>query len=163
MKLSEFLSDGIITKLVETEKKDYISFFSTTYKDNLKAAYDNLEKHPRWAIVAGYYAMHDLAKLFLAKKFGLKINKRVHTAVIIALKELLKEKESSERVITFLEKAEEIFNTSIVRYLEKGKREREKVQYYTGKFDFNLLKTNASYFLHNIAEPFIKIMEGLIK
>jgi len=124
----EFLSKGIISRLSETEREDYLRFFEHTYKDNIKAAKNNLEKHPRWAIIAGYYAMHDLAKLFLAKQFSLKISeKRVHLATIIALKQVLEEENTKARLLDLLKKAENIFSVNITRYLVKGRKEREKV------------------------------------
>lgn len=159
-----FLSKGIITKLSETERQDYIRFFEHTYKDNLEAAKDNLEKHPRWAIISSYYAMHDLAKLFLAKQFALKIGKkRVHLATITALKEVLEEENTKARLLELLEKAEDVFSVNITRYLIKGRKERGKVQYYSFKTDFDKIKDNASSFLNEIVKPFIKIIEDLMK
>ena len=163
MKFEELLSNKIIIKLVETEKSDYLKFFENTYKDNLRTAYDNLKKHPRWTIISGYYAMHDLAKFFLAKQFSLKINKRVHIATIICLEEVLKDKKLKNEITKLLEKAENIFSTNITRYLEKGKREREKVQYYNFKTDFSQITDNASHFIEDVVNPFIKIVERLLK
>lgn len=160
----EFLSKGIIVKLAETERQDYIKFFEHTYKDNIKAAHDNLEAHPRWAIIAGYYAMHDIAKLFLARRFSLKIGeKRVHLATITALQAVLKEENTKARLLELLEKAENVFSVNISRYLAKGRKEREKVQYYNFKTDFSKNRDNALSFLNDIAEPFIKIIEDLMK
>lgn len=160
----QFLSEGIIKRLSETERQDYIRFFEHTYTDNIKAAKDNLDLHPRWAIIAGYYAMHDLAKLCLAKQFALKIGeKRVHLATITALKEVLEEKNTKAKLLGLLEKAESIFSLNITRYLTKGRKEREKVQYYNFKTDFNKIRDNAYLFLKEIVEPFIKILEVLMK
>jgi uncharacterized protein (UPF0332 family) len=159
------MQEGVTSKLVETEKADYTGFFRTTYKDNLAAAGDNLIKHPRWCIIAGYYAMHDITKLFLADKYGLKINKRTHTATIIALREVLKEKETMDELLEMLKEADRIFReVNLVKYLEKGRSEREKAQYYTNeRLDFRTLHKKASYFVAEIVEPFMKIMEGLVK
>ena len=160
----EFLSEGIIRRLPETEKQDYVRFFEHTYQDNLKAAEDNLKTHPRWAIIAGYYAMHDLAKLFLAEQFSLKIGEeRVHLATITALKQVLKEEDAKAKLLELLENAENIFSVNISRYLAKGKKERGKVQYYNFKTDFERIKDNSLAFLNEIVKPFIKIIEGLMK
>ena len=160
----QFLSEGIIKRLSETERQDYIRFFEHTYTDNIKAAKDNLETHPRWAIISGYYAMHDIAKLFLARRFSLKIGeKRVHLAAITALQAVLKEENTKARLLELLEKAENVFSVNISRYLAKGRKEREKVQYYNFKTDFNKIRDNAYLFLKEIVEPFIKILEVLMK
>jgi hypothetical protein len=158
-----FLSEGVISRLSETERDDYVKFFGNTYKDSIEAAKDNLETHPRWSIIAGYYAMHDLAKLFLAKQFSLKVNRRVHLATIVCLKKVLEEKNTKERLLDSLKRAENIFSTNITRYLIKGKREIEKVQYYDFKVDFDKIRDTAFSFLKEIAEPFIKIIGDLMQ
>lgn len=167
----ELLKIKTIIKLSDTEKEDYLKFFESTYKDNLETAVDNLKKHPRWSIIAGYYAMHDLAKLFLAKRYNLKIVDRVHFATIIALSSILKENEQELlKAIEMLKKAKEIFDENIVGikpaelvfYLRKGKSEREKAQYYHPKIDLKEVSIKASYFLNYIAIPFIKLIEKLM-
>ena len=92
----QFMKEGIILHLQDTEKHDYISFLKHTWSDNLDASRFNLIKFPRWSIIAGYYAMHDMAKLFLAKEFNLKITQRVHTATTLALENVLKDKEQKK-------------------------------------------------------------------
>jgi hypothetical protein len=64
----DFEEIGTITKLPEVEREDYIKRHENFWKEDLKVAEKLLEISPRWALVAGYYAMHDFAKLFLAKK-----------------------------------------------------------------------------------------------
>ncbi|MCL6500804.1 MAG: hypothetical protein K6T16_02095 [Candidatus Pacearchaeota archaeon] len=168
----ELLKIKAIVKLSDTEKENYLKFFDSTYKDNLDTAIDNLKKHPRWSIIAGYYAMHDLTKLFLAKRYNLKIVDRVHFATIIALSNILRENEQQiSEAITLLKKAKEIFDKNIIGikpaelvfYLRKGKSEREKVQYYHPKMDLKEISEKASYFLNYIAIPFVKLIEKLNK
>lgn len=165
---SEFLKEGIIVKLNEFEKERYIGFFNDTYKDNLETAKDNLKKHPRWSIIAGYYSMHDLAKLFLAKHYGLKITTRVHFATIVALSYVLKQDKEKLRLTKLLKEAREMFDENIlgkkpediVAYLKKGKSERGKTQYYTKRIEKNVSE-KANYFINQIVTPFIKMMEKL--
>lgn len=167
----ELVKAKAIVKLTDIEREDYLRFFKSTYKDNLETAIDNLRKHPRWSIIAGYYAMHDMAKLFLAKQYSLKIVDRVHFATIIALSNLLKENEQQiSKAIALLKQAKEIFDenimgikpTELVSYLRKGKIEREKAQYYHPKIDLKEISEKALYFLDNVVKPFIKLMEKLI-
>lgn len=56
-----------ISRISELELDRYTNFFENSYKDNLNHSKENLTKFPRWSIVSGYYAMHDIAKLFIAK------------------------------------------------------------------------------------------------
>ena len=160
----EMVEEEIIVKLSEIEKEDYCSFLSYTWKDNLKACEANLKKFPRWSIIAGYYAMHDLAKLFLAKNFNLKITKRVHFATVVALENVFKEDKLRKKVIILLKEAEKYYEEvepSI--YLKLAKKERERVQYYTDKkLDFENYQHKASYFLSYIVNPFIEILKKLI-
>ena len=166
----ELIKKKAISRLNDLEKNNYIKFFDNTYLDNLNAARYNLDKFPRWSIIAGYYAMHDIAKLFLAKKYGLKINSRVHFACIVSLSFLLnRDKQEFIKAVEFLKKAQNIFDENVlgikidelVQYLKKGKSERGKVQYYNPKIDKNVSE-KANYFLDNISIPFIKLMENLL-
>jgi len=166
----ELLSIKAIVKLNEAEKENYLKFFNETYKDNLSAAYDNLKSHPRWSIISGYYAMHDLAKLFLAKKYNLKIVERVHLATIASLYSISKENKEFEKAIELLKQANKIFNSQIkgikasdmAFYLKKARKEREKVQYYNPRTDLKRAEEQANFFLNEIVIPFIKLLESLI-
>jgi hypothetical protein len=93
MKYEDFVKLGTVRKLPEIEKKTYISFHEKAWKEDLETARNLVEKSPKWSVIAGYYAMHNLTKLFLAKKFNLKISgKFVHAATIEALRKFLKDK-----------------------------------------------------------------------
>ena len=82
---------GSIKELLPNEKEDYFKYLSSTYQDNLKASEFNVSQFPRWSIIASYYAMHDIAKLFLGKIYGLKLTSpHVHAATIQSLRELVK-------------------------------------------------------------------------
>jgi hypothetical protein len=167
---SELVKNKSIVKLNDLEKQNYTKFFENTYQDNLNAARYNLNKFPRWSIIAGYYAMHDIAKLFLAKKYGLKINSRVHFACIVSLSFLLnRDKQEFVKSVELLKKAQKIFDENVlgikvdelVQYLKKAKSERGKVQYYNPRIDRNVSE-KASYFLDNVAIPFVKHMEVIL-
>ncbi|MBS3071473.1 hypothetical protein J4408_00625 [Candidatus Pacearchaeota archaeon] len=93
MTIEESLKKGLITKIVETEIQRYTNFFTNSYKENLEHCKFNIEKFPRWSIISGYYAMHDLTKLFLAKKFQIKIDAKVHKRAIKIMEEITKDKE----------------------------------------------------------------------
>jgi hypothetical protein len=167
---SELLKKKSITKLNDLEKENYLKFFENTYLDNLNAARYNLDKFPRWSIIAGYYAMHDITKLFLAKKYRLKINNRVHFACIISLSFLLnRDKQEFVKTVEFLKNAQKIFDENVLgikideiaQYLKKGKSERGKIQYYNPEIDKNVSE-KAAYFINNLVVPFIKLLEVLI-
>ena len=156
VKINDFRQKGSIKDLLRSEKEDYFEYLQFTYKDNLNASEFNLIKFPRWSIISGYYAMHDLAKLFLGKKFELKLSSpNVHAATIQALRELVKRKD----IIKYMEEAESYFE--LHRSLIKGREEREKTQYYSlNKANINIQR--ATYFFENIVLPFVKILEGMI-
>ena len=102
--IQEYRNQGSITDLTPQERSYYESFLKFTYSDNIESAEFILLKHPRWSIIAGYYAMHDVSKLYLAKKFNLKFsNQEIHAAVIQALRELVKRKD----ILHLIENAEE--------------------------------------------------------
>ena len=61
-------------QLLLTERDKWLNFHKKAYKDDLEAAKLLLLKHPRWSIIADYYAMHDLAKYYLGKTHNIKIS-----------------------------------------------------------------------------------------
>ena len=154
---------GSIRDIAPNEKKSYISFLETVYKDDIDASEFLLIKYPRWSIISGYYAMRDSSKLLLAKKYNLKLSQpSVHAAVIQALRELVKRKE----IISLIEKAEKEYEDIISLHLAllQGREEREKSQYYTSdnaKAEASMQK--ASYFLEKLVKPYIKLIKELLK
>lgn len=168
MNFEEYKLEGIVEKIAPAEERQYLDFLNNCYKDDLRHSEDCVFTHPRWAIISGYYAMHDLSKLFLAKVYGLKISKRaVHAATICAMQEVLKGEPQKERLRLLLEEAGEMYElvgTSISKYLVKGRDEREKVQYYTGSsYGQKAYQTKAAYFLEQIVKPYTEVLEGLMK
>ena len=143
-KIDDFLKKGRITKLNELEIERYVNFFDSSYKDDLEHCKSNVDKFPRWSIISGYYAMHDITKLLLAKKFRIKIELKVHETAIIILKSLIKDRE----LISFIEKGYHEFK-NLGNDLAEAKKERVKAQYYTGtEFMKTKYKENAEDFLN---------------
>jgi len=162
MDYNDYFERGTITKVNIIEKKDIRLFLEFTYKDNLKVSKDLIISYPRWSIISGYYAMHDISKLYLLLDFDLKFSKpSVHDAVIKALKELVKK----EKIISLIEKGDSEFARiqKLDYFLAKGKSNREKTQYYTMlSFSEEDLIDVAQSFYKNIVVPYIKIVEKLL-
>jgi hypothetical protein len=158
-KLRELFLKRKISRISELEIERYINFLQNSYKDDLAHASENVDKFPRWSIISGYYAMHDIAKLFLAKKFRIKILKEVHSTTIKVMKVVSERKD----LIKLLEIGYKEFR-KLVEELEVAKKERVKVQYYTGTpYLESLYKKRAKEFLENVVKPFIQKMEGLVE
>ena len=119
--------DGKISRIKETELSRYTDFFTESYQDNLKHSESTLSQFPRWSIISGYYAMHDISKLLIAKLYRFKLDSNVHSTAIELLRELLKDKET----LRLIEAGYEEFQ-SLAQELSDAKKERVKVQYYTG-------------------------------
>lgn len=146
-----------ISRIVETEKERYLNFFSHSYKENLEHCKFNLEKYPRWSTISGYYAMHDIAKLFLADKFSIKVNLPVHETTIILLKELLKDGELSKMLDLGYNELIKMMND-----LSTAKEKRKNAQYYTGtKFMKEKYLEEAKIFFENSVLPFIDKIKGV--
>ena len=92
-KIDSLFKSGKISRIVETERERYLNFFSNSYKENLEHSKFVINNFPRWSIISGYYAMHDVTKLFLADKFSIKIDFNVHQTTIEVMNELIKDKE----------------------------------------------------------------------
>ena len=158
VKIEILYKEKKISKIKETELVRYINFFSATYKDNLIHSEDNITKHPRWSIISGYYAMHDVSKLFIAKKYRFRIDRDIHATTIKVLKELLKDKET----LKLIEKGFEEYKT-LSDDLKDAKIERVKMQYYTGTpFLKEKYANKSKNFYYDVVMPYIKKIESIM-
>lgn len=159
----------IYEPLPEVEKESWVKFHGNVYKDDLKHAEKDLVEFPRWSIISGYYAMHDITKLYLGKIHNIKITgENVHSKTLKALNEFIHGKREKERAIELLKKAEiNFFNITrlqekiIPLMLRKGKTERGKTQYYSKDFS-DITSQRSVYFFDNIVKPYIEIMEKML-
>lgn len=156
-KINDYLRTGKISKIFREERERYLNFFSNSYKENLEHCKNNLEKFPRWAIISGYYAMHDITKLFLADNFNLKINFNVHQTTIEVFEELINNKEIVKMLNLGYKELLKMMND-----LVSVKKERTNAQYYTGtKFMKEKYQKEALEFLTNLVLPFINEIKGI--
>ncbi len=159
VELKRLFEKGLIVLINEFEMPRYISFFESSYKDNLKHAKKNINEFPRWAIISSYYAMHDITKLLFVKKFRIKITSRVHETTIKVLRALI----DSKKLIELMEEGYKEY-LSLADELSEAKKERIKVQYYTGtKYLKRVYKKRAVWFFESVAVPYIKKVERLLK
>ncbi len=167
----DFKNAEIIEIINPAERDRYLDFLKKSYENDIEHCKFSLIKFPRWSIISGYYAMHNISKLFLAEKYNLKISKKwVHRATIVAMSHVIMEDALKAKIIRLLQEANKIYESvnpkdwNITKYLIKGRKEREKTQYYTGSaFNEQLLLRNADELLNEIAKPYIKIISGLMK
>src|SRR3989344_8119229 len=152
VKLEILEQENKISRIKDTELDRYIEFFTESYRDNLDHSETNKETYPRWSIISGYYAMHDISKLLIAKVYRLKIEREVHATTIKVLGELLKDEET----LKLIEEGYEEFQ-NLANELSDAKKDRVKVQYYTGTaFMKERYRKKASEFVKNVVEPYIK-------
>lgn len=164
------MSDEQWEQIPATEKNNYLKFHELAYKEDYAHALKNSIDFPRWSIISGYYCMHDLTKLFLGKKFNIKISgEHIHVKTIHALETLIKDEQIKNKTIELLKKAENLYHSAerlkektIPLMLKTGKQERRKAQYYTQEFP-QANSEKAEYFLKTIVEPYKKIIEELLK
>ncbi len=144
-----------ISRIRDIELERYLNFLESSYLDNLRHCETVLDSFSRWSIISGYYAMHDITKLFIVKKLGIKIDFNVHTTTIIVLEELVKNGKMSK----LLEKAYEEFLT-LASDLDEAKGNRVKVQYYTGSsYSSKIYLDEAREFLEGVKSYIEKIKE----
>ena len=159
VKIEILLNEGKISKISELELKRYVDFFDNSYRDNLEHSKANLDKFPRWAIISGYYAMHDITKLLLAKEFRIKVEFEVHSTTIKVLRELIKSKE----ILNLIEKGYKEF-ISLANDLAEARDERVKVQYYTGtEFMHEEYVKRAKEFYENTVLRYLEKIKELLK
>ena len=159
MIIENLLKKGIIKKIVETEISRYTNFFTNSYEENLGHCKAVLTTFPRWGIISGYYAMHDITKLFLAKKFQIKIDAKVHKTTIKIMKEITEDKQ----LLKLLKIGYEEFIKMAADLIE-ARNKRQKAQYYTGsEFMKEKYKEEAETFLNNIVVPYLNKINSMIK
>jgi len=158
VKIEILIDEGKVSKIRELELERYINFFENSYKDNLEHCKQTVESFPRWSIISGYYAMHDITKLFLAKKFRLKIEKEVHATTIKVLKELIK----NRKILNLIERGYREF-INLANDLSEAKKERIKAQYYTGtEFIKEQFRKKSIEFLRDVVNPYIEKINKLL-
>lgn len=166
------MTETIWQELPATEKENYLQFHKEAYKEDLSHAEDALLKFPRWSIISGYYAMHDLTKYFLALKLNIKVSSpEIHAKTIEALECFIKDKELKEKLISLLKEAENAYfdverlkEKVVPLMLKQAKKERGKSQYYTEDYtqERKVNAQRATYFLDNFVKPYLKLIEGLM-
>lgn len=127
VQINTLFKEAKICRISEFELQRYINFFENSYKDNLEHCKKNMKEFPRWSIISGYYAMHDITKLLIAKKFRIKVDFEVHATTIKLLQELIKNQE----LFNLLDKGYKEF-LLLANDLAEARKDRTKVQYYTG-------------------------------
>jgi len=158
VKIETLIKEGKVSKIKELELTRYANFFKNSYKDNFEHSKQNTENFPRWSIISGYYAMHDITKLFLVKEFRLKIEFEVHSTTIKVLRQLIKDKE----ILKLIDKGYTEF-ISLANDLARAKKDRVKVQYYTGTpYMKEIFRKRSKEFMVNVVIPYIKKMRKLI-
>jgi len=156
-----------------TEKGIYIKFHENAFEEDLIHAEKNVLEFPRWSIISGYYCMHDVTKLFLAKKFNIKIaSPDIHSKTIEALEHFIKDNELKKKLLELLDDAKDIYYSTerlkekiLPVLLRRAKQERGKAQYYSEDYtkEMKVNSQKASYFLDTIVKPYVEIIKGLMK
>jgi hypothetical protein len=158
VKIAVLQAEGKVGRIKETEQERYVRFYTASYKDNLQHATLVIATHPRWSIISGYYAMHDIAKLLISKVYRLKIEREVHATTIKVLRELVKDEEA----LQFIEEGYEEFMT-LADELGDAKKDRVKVQYYTGTdFMKEKYRERAAGFNKTVVQPFVRRIKKLL-
>lgn len=158
VKIKTLIHEGKVSKIKELEMERYVNFFENSYKDNLQHSKENAARFPRWSIISGYYAMHDITKLLLAKRFRLKIELEVHATTIKVLRELVKDRKILELIDTGYKEFIYLAND-----LAEAKKERTKAQYYTGtSFMKEQFGKRSKEFLKSVVEPYLYKIKELV-
>jgi len=158
VEIKKLFQQNKISMLNDLTIERYINFLGNSYKENLEHSFKVINDFPRWSIISGYYAMHDATKLLIAKKLRIKIDMEVHATTIAVLKEFLKDKVA----INLIEKGYKEFLT-LASELEEAKKERVKVQYYTGTaFLKEEYRKRAKEFNEKVVKSYLKKIEVIL-
>lgn len=170
MKYKTFKQKNMIRPIARVEKENILKFQETAYKEDRELAGKLESDFPRWSIVTGYYAMHDIAKLYIAKTLSERISgKNVHAATITALGRALDEPKEKKKAVELMEQAEKEYSKVtnpnprwIAQKLKRAKSERGKAQYYSGPKTERTIK-QARDFRIEVVEPFVQLVENIME
>ncbi|MBM3304053.1 MAG: hypothetical protein FJY76_03070 [Candidatus Aenigmarchaeota archaeon] len=158
VKIEVLIRGGRLSRISELEKQRYVNFFAQSYLENFEHSGFVMGRFPRWSIISGYYAMHDITKLLLAKEFGLKVEYKVHATTIKAIRELVRNRE----ILRLIERGYQEF-ISLANDLAEAKKERVKAQYYTGTgFMRKHYAESASEFSRDVVIPYMEKIRKLL-
>lgn len=143
-------------------KAERLAFAS---QDDYDTTYFLLEKHPRWTVITGYYCMHNIAKYFLMKEYGIDFDENdIHKCVVLELSKALKD--DAKEVIKYLIEAKKEYDVILenpqypANSLFESKKDRGKINYMSdprsAQTDF--ISKISKDFLENRFEPFIAVM-----
>ncbi len=174
----ELLQKQLIKKLEKVEKEKYVFFHLDNYKLDLESANKFLGlSNPKYAVIAGYYAVLNVTLWNFAKYFNLKISEKdtgVHKNCLIVLEKFVKDEKLRKEILRLLEDAKKEFTSFTV--LKKNKEEtlptmlehsagkRKRYTYYSSDRDLPKEEdrlNEAKNFLENVVGPYVSIMEKL--
>ncbi|MBR9689924.1 MAG: hypothetical protein GOV01_03445 [Candidatus Altiarchaeota archaeon] len=150
------LQDRKIKRITDIELDRFLVTYEQGYQENLNCMNYVLESFPRWSIVIGYFAMHDISKLLIAKKQQLKTTgKDAHQTVI----ELITDLVNARTIARLLEDGYEKFQT-LSDELDESRQDRVRAQYYLGtpvledqwKIEANSFVKKVNKFIEKIEE-----------
>lgn len=149
-------------KLEIYEKEHYFKWHEENAKSDLEDSYEILKLSNKWAIISGYYAMHNAAKYYISRTTGMKFSGGgEHEEIGKRLISLLGDKSKKDIIKRYIEEAKTIYEDLIVEsgsdlgHLHKlGEEKRVKQSYYSKKY----VNEDAKKFLDEIVKPFVELM-----
>lgn len=174
----ELLQAQYVKRLEKTEKEKYVLFHTQNYALDLASALQFLElKNPKYAVIAGYYAMLNCTLWYFAKYFNLKLSGEevgVHKNCLIVLQKFVKDEQLKKKILHLLEEAKkEFFSFTTLKkgaeetlplLLQLGAEKRKKYTYYSTEKtlpDDSHQLQEAKNFLEFTVKPYLSIMEKL--
>ena len=155
--IEDLFKERKISRIPELELDRYENFFVSSYQDNLAHSKANLSSFPRWSIISGYYSMHDISKYLLAKQFRIKVRQDVHATTIKLIKDVVANRE----LPVLLEEGYRKYE-SLAEDLNRARKQRVRVQYYTGSaYMKELYAKEAEIFSDTVVSPYIMTIEQL--
>ena len=155
-----------------TERENFLLFHESAFKEDIELSRRIVADFPRWSIISGYYAMHDITKWYLGKRFNIKIGPPdIHGQTVRALEQFIEDPTLKTRVIQLLRNAKDIYfdverlkEKTLSALLKKGRQDRAKSQYYSSDFSHksDLSVKRAGDFLKTIVEPYVRLVQELM-
>ena len=157
-----------MVQLAPYDREAYLMFHRLAYREDLELSRTLLARSPRWSIITGYYAMHNLAKLYLGAEHGIRITgEHIHESVVRELDKALRHTSERKRLLDLLATADAAFKglqqpREVAELLERGRRNRSAANYYLREGSTAIVQMDqAKQFQDGVVKVFVAIMERM--
>lgn len=130
--------------LDKKEKQKYLDYYECAYKEDMEALKRVLFISPRWTVIIGYCAMHNIVRYYSGKEHNINVMPpSLHRKSADMIKIKIKDKAKKRKLLNLFKRAERI-HKGFGNEIELAKKDKTAIE-----------------FSEEIVKPFVSLMENL--